>query len=311
LKFELTVLGTSSALPTSKRNPTAHLLNVNERFFLIDCGEGTQLQLRKLKKPFNKISHIFLSHLHGDHIFGIFGLLSTYALLGRRNYLNIYAPKDFSTILDFFYKNFGAGVNFKIQHIPLNESSENKIFENKSMEVFSFPVRHRTPTWGFLFKEKDRELNMKKNLVKEYNIPVSQIHRIKKGADYFTENGDVIPNEQLTLPPYQSRSYAYITDTIWMESLTEMIKGVDLLYHEATFLEEDKKRARETCHSTARQAAIIAKKAQAGKLILGHFSARYKKIKAFEEEAKKEFYKTYIAEDGDIYEVPLVRAERK
>lgn len=307
MKFSVTILGSSSALPTSQRFPTAHLLNVDERFYLIDCGEGTQIQLRKYRKPFHKIKHIFISHLHGDHVFGIFGFISSLELLGKNNELHIYAHKEFEEILNFYQDFYGRKITFNVHHHIIDNNSAAVIHEDKKITVTSFPLIHKIPVSGFLFCETERERNIKKEAIEKYNISIKQIHQIKKGEDLITPEGKKISNKELSIPPYKSRSYAFVTDTISRESIIPIIEHADLLYHEATFAHNELSRARNTCHSTGLQAAQIANKADVGKLLIGHFSARYKNINPILEEAKSIFPKTYAINDGDLYEVPLER----
>jgi ribonuclease Z len=309
--FSLTILGSSSALPTSKRYPTAHLLNVNERFFLIDCGEGTQIQLRKFQLRFGKINHIFISHMHGDHIFGIFGLISSFQLLGREKDLHIYAPGKFRDIISFYEKNFAREQKFRIIVHPLGYKRKKLIYKDKWLEVFSFPLNHRIPTCGFLFKEFPQDLNLKKEAIARYKPGLEDIVKIKKGKDYLMPDGTVIPNSELTLPPWKIRKYAYCSDTAYDESIIETIEGTDLLYHEATFSSEDEALAAQSSHSTSAQAATIAKLSGSHKLLLGHFSSRYKEVDFLAEEAVKIFPETVIVNDGDIFTVDRVRLEKK
>ncbi len=309
MSFSLTVLGSSSALPTSKRFPSAHVLKIHEHFFLIDCGEGAQIQLRKFKIKLGRINHIFISHLHGDHIFGIPGLLSTFSLLGRRTTLFLHGHQELQYIIDFFKTYFGKDLQYEIKLVPFKANKQAQIFENKHITVETLPLRHRIPTVGFLFKEKKKTRNIKKEAIKNYNIPIKDIIKIKNGEDFITQEGIIIPNTELTLSPYRSRSFAYCTDTLYHNKLAERIKGTDLLYHEATFLECDKKLAKQTFHSTAAQAAKIAQMANVKKLILGHFSSRYKNIELFEKEAKVIFPDTEAVEDGKEYSIDLKRTD--
>ncbi|MFW6095994.1 MAG: ribonuclease Z [Bacteroidota bacterium] len=311
MKFELTILGSSSALPTSQRNLTAHMLNVYERFFLIDCGEGTQLQIRKNKLRLSKINHIFISHNHGDHIYGLFGLLSSFNLLGRTNDLNIYAHKELRKGIKYIIRNYESQFNYKIQFHELNPNTKEKIFEDKNIEVYAFPLLHKIPTSGFLFVEKPRLPNIKKEYVQKYNIPIRDIRNIKEGGSYVTKEGIEIFHQELTYPPYKPRSYAYCTDTAYNRDILPIIKNVDLLYHEATFNEEHAELAGETFHSTAKQAATIAKEAEAKSLIIGHFSSRYKKIDQHLAEAKSIFKNTITAYDGLYFSVDPVRMTRE
>ena len=307
MTFELTILGSSSAVPTSKRNLTAHVLNAHERFFLIDCGEGTQLQIRRNKIRFGKINHIFISHLHGDHLFGLFGLISTFSLLNRQTDLHIYAHSELEKILNQHIEYFERTLPFKIIYHHLNPKRNEIIYEDKKITVETIPLKHRIPTCGFLFKEKPQVRNLRENVVQQYDIPIRDIQQIKEGADLHLSNGNIIPNADLTLPPYKQRSYAYCTDTAYSEKIIPIIKNVDLLFHEATFTEQLSSQAKKTFHSTAKQAATIAQKANAGQLILGHFSARYKDITPLIDEARKVFTPVFSAEDGEKYAIELER----
>lgn len=307
MAFELTVLGSSSALPTSTKFPSAHVLNVQERFFLIDCGEGTQIQLRKAKIKFGRINHLFISHIHGDHIFGLFGLLSTFSLLGRKTDFHIFSTPDIQSIIDFYLKHFAHDNTFNIIVHELKHRKLNKIFEDKIVEVHAFPLKHRIPAFGFLFLEKPRLLNLRKDNIEKYNLSVQQIIKIKNGEDIQTTDGQIIPNCELTVPSYKQRSFAYCSDTAMYEKIASYIYGVDLLYHEATFTNNDKKLAKLTGHSTTVQAASIAVKANAQKLLIGHFSSRYKNLDVLVDEARAVFPDTYEAVELQKYGVPLVR----
>jgi ribonuclease Z len=302
MTFSVTILGSNSALPTTKRYPTAQALNVSERFFLIDCGEGTQLQLRKNKIKFSRINNIFISHLHGDHVFGLIGLISTFGLLGRTNDLHIYAHSDLEKILQPQIDYFCNELKFTPVFHHLNTKEPEQIFEDKNITVTSFPLKHRVPTCGFLFKEKQKEPNIKKEAIAKYDLSISEIVRIKKGEPLY-EDGKLIPPEELIIPPPDPRSYAFCSDTGYNPKMIPVIKNVDLLYHEATFAEEHAGLAKKTTHSTAKQAAAIAKEANAKKLLLGHFSSRYDDLSILEKEAKEIFPETYIVNDGEVWEV--------
>ena len=303
MPFELTILGSSSALPTSDRYPTAQVLNILGRFFLIDCGEGTQIQLRRQKIGFNRIKHIFISHLHGDHYFGLIGLISTLNLLGLKTDIHIYSPSELKNLiqpqLDFIKGEMKINLIFH----PLNFKKQQKIYEDKRVEVFSFPVKHSISTCGFLFKEIKKQPNIKKESIQTYNIPIAKIKEIKAGDDFVTEEGKIILNKDLTTPAPKPRSYAFCTDTAYHEPIVNIVKGVDLLYHEATFLEELSDFAKKTKHSTAIDAANIAKLAKVKKLIIGHFSARFNDISLFEKEARTVFENTVAAEEGRTYRI--------
>lgn len=305
MTFSVTILGSSSALPTSKRFPTAHLFNSNERFFLIDCGEGTQIQLRKFRLRFSKISHIFISHLHGDHYFGLFGLISSFSLLGRNSDLHIYAHAGLEKMIECQFTNYSINFNLVFHKIPTHK--ELLLYEDKNLTVSTFPLKHRIPASGFLFKEKERELNLRKDVISKYNLSIKDILTIKKGNDYLWEDKKIIKNEQLTYPPYQTRSYAFCSDTAYYPKVAEYVKNVDLLYHEATFAEDMKEMAKKSTHSTAKQAAEIASKANVGKLLIGHFSSRYKNEKLIENEAKEIFENTEAVVEGNTYAIEMKR----
>lgn len=301
--MKLTILGSSSALPTSERYPTAHVLNVHERLFLIDCGEGTQMQLRKCRIRPGKINHIFISHLHGDHLFGLYGLLSTFSLMGRKKTVNLYAPQGYDIILRSHLADFDIHLDYDIKFTPLSGKDPVKILDNKYVTVTSFPLKHRIPSYGFLFREKPSDRNIVKEAISQYNIPVIRIPAIKKGEDFVTDDGTVIKNEKITTPPREPLSYAYCSDTRWFSRLATFVKGADLLYHEATFDQSLEKLARATGHSTTVDAARTALEAGAKTLVIGHFSARYKNISLLVDEARKIFPATLPAIDGRSYEV--------
>ncbi|HDP74786.1 MAG TPA: ribonuclease Z [Bacteroidales bacterium] len=303
MTFSVTILGSSSALPTSKRFPSAHVLNVHERLFLIDCGEGTQIQLRRFKLPINRINHIFLTHSHGDHVLGIFGLISTFNLLGRKADLHVYGVTDFE---DIFYKNidyFTDQMSFKVIYHVVDPFKVEQIYTDRHVVVSTLPLRHRVPAVGYLFREAPKPLNIRKELIAKYNLSLSEIVEIKNGSDYITPKGEVIPNSEFTYIASLPRSYAYCSDTLYSERLVGLVKNVDLLYHEATFLHSHLKLARLTGHSTAKQAATVAFKAGVGKLIIGHFSSRYKNEKDLLKEAEEIFPLTEIVNDGNTFSV--------
>lgn len=303
MPFELTILGSNSALPTSDRYPTAQVLNLPGRLFLIDCGEGTQIQLRRNKINFSKIRHIFISHLHGDHYYGLIGLISTLNLLGLKSEIHIYAPSEIKNLLQPQLDFIKGGMMVNLVFHPLNFKKPQQIYADKRVEVISFPLKHSISTCGFLFRELPKQANIKKEMIDFYNIPVAKIKEIKNGADFVTPNGEVIPNENLTTPPPKPCSYAFCTDTAFHEPIIEVIKDVNLLYHESTFLEAMRDFAEKTLHSTTIDAANMAKMANAGKLLIGHFSARYSDIKLFEKETKTVFENTEAAREGKTYKV--------
>lgn len=304
MNFELTILGSNSALPTSHNFSTAQVLNVHERFFLIDCGEGTQMQLRRLKVKFSRIDHIFISHLHGDHIFGIFGLLSTFNLLGRVKTLHVYGPAQIDEIVTFFLGYFAEKIRYKIEVHKLEKRELTLLYTDKVVSVFAFPLRHRVPTFGYLFAEKEQLRKIRKDKIEGLGLSIPQIHALRAGRDIVLENGESISNNQFTFSAPLPRKYAYCSDTAYYPKLIDYIKGVDLLYHEATFLNEDLALAKQTGHSTATQAATIARDAEVTKLLLGHFSSRYADRNSFVREATAIFTNSQIVADGDVISIP-------
>lgn len=298
MKFELSVLGSGSALPRLDRKPSAQLLNIHENYFLIDCGEGTQLELKRYGFKIQRISHIFISHLHGDHYLGLPGLLATFHLLGREKELWIHAPPALEEILRFQMDRTGTQLRFPLRFDPTDGNDPQCLLEKKELEVHSVPLRHRTHCTGFYFKEKPKPRKILKEKLQEYDIPVRERPKLKEGKDVKDGAGQDIPCEELTAPPPSSYSYAYFSDTAYMEGSAGRIRNVDLLYHDATFLEELQDRAVKTFHSTAFQAARVANEVNAGRLLLGHFSARYREVTPFVEEAKRLFSNTYAARDG-------------
>ena len=305
-RFQVTILGSSSALPTSQRNTTAQLINHAERFFLVDCGEGTQIQMRRFQKKFFRIDHIFISHLHGDHFFGLPGLINTFNLLGRGKDLHIYAPPLLQEFLDAIRNYIFHGLSYKIIFHPIEHAEGSQlIYENKLLEVYAFPLIHKIPTYGFLFQEKLLPRKIKKELVEKYQIPIVDILKIKeKQAGFRLEDGSFLSNEELTLPPEPPRSYAFCSDTAFNPKLTEYIREVDLLYHEATFLSDMKDRAKETTHSTAEDAAKIATMVKAHRLMVGHYSSRYRELEPFRDEIMSHFSgEVLLAEDGQTIEI--------
>ena len=296
--FDLLILGSSSAAPTTQRNPSAQLLNVAERFFLIDCGEATQIQLRKYKTKFQKIDHIFISHLHGDHFFGLPGFLASMHLLGRKQELNIYAPKELKDVIDTLNSVSETRMNYDINwHFTKNDGL-NLLFEDEKVEVYSFPMKHRIFCTGFLFKEKPLLRKIDKYELTKHKLSVADINNLRNGKDVINEDGKKIKNKDVTIDPEPPRSFAYCSDTIYDEGLIKYIKEVDLLYHESTFLNDKAKRATDTYHATAEQAARIAKGANVKQLLLGHYSARYGDLEPFIKEAEPFFKNVLLANEG-------------
>jgi ribonuclease Z len=307
MSFSVTILGSNSAIPTPERFPTAQVLNVHERFFLIDCGEGTQIRLRQFGINSSRINRIFISHLHGDHVFGLFGLISTFTLLGRKTDLHIHAHADLEATLDHYKKYFGTGLCYNIIYHPFVTVQPAEIYNDKQITVEIIPLRHSVPVAGFIFREKPRLLNVKKESIKNYSLSIKDIRNIKEGKDLLLETGDIVPNSELTLPPFKQRSYAFCTDTLMFTKLSALLRDIDLLYFESTFCNVDKKLAKITGHSTAAQAAKLALEIKAGRLLMGHFSTRYKSISVFQDEAREIFAESYAVKDGEKYEIPQVR----
>ncbi len=300
--FETTILGSSAATPTSLRHTSAQLLKYHNLYFLIDCSEGCQMQLRRLRKPLMKINHIFISHLHGDHYLGLPGLLFSLHLLGREKELHVYSPPGLEEIISLQYKIAGLTPSFQIIYHNLLEG-EAIIYEDRHLAVETIEMNHRIPTFGFLFKEKIKERTIRKESITKYRIPVSRRSGIKKGDDLITEDGTRIPNEEITLPPPPPRSYAFCSDTAYTESFIDQVRHTDLLYHEATFMHDKADIARQKLHSTTIEAATLAKKAGAGTLLIGHYSARYKELEDFRREASTVFPNTILAREGETIEV--------
>lgn len=306
MNFTLKILGTASALPTSGRFPSAQVLDVRGRLFLIDCGEGAQIQMRRKGVSFLKIDNVCISHIHGDHIFGLFGFLSTLGMLGRTTDLHIYAPRAFAPILKFFLSYFGEGMKYHIEHHILDMKAPGVVFESKNMEMLAFPLNHRIDTFGFIFREKMPMYNVRKECISRYGLSLAEIGTLKRGEDVVRED-IVIPNAEAAYLPFKPRSYAYCSDTAPFPLLSEWVKGVDLLYHEATFPGELKDLAEATCHSTTLQAAKCAAEAGVGRLVVGHYSSRFPDVSFFLNELKSVFPDSSLAKDGDVIEIPLQR----
>ncbi|WP_195501159.1 ribonuclease Z [Bacteroides clarus] len=296
-KFELHVLGCGSALPTTRHFPTSQIVNVRDKLFMIDCGEGAQLQFRKSRLKFSRLNHIFISHLHGDHCFGLLGLISTLNLLGRTAELHIHSPKGLEDLMIPMLDFFNRQMTYKVLFHEFGTKGAAVVYEDRSLTVTTIPLRHRMPCCGFLFAEKPGPNHILRDMIDFYQVPVYELNRIKNGADYVTPEGEVIPNARLTRPSAAPRRYAYCSDTIYLPSVTEQIKGVDLLFHEATFAEDAAPRAKETFHTTASQAARIARDAEVKKLLIGHFSARYDDEQVLLDEARAVFPNTQLAKE--------------
>ena len=297
-KFEVNILGCGSALPTTRHFSTSQVVNIREKLFMVDCGEGAQLQLRRSKLKFTRLNHIFISHLHGDHCFGLMGLISTFGLLGRTASLHIYAHEELERLLAPQLEFFCKGMTYEVVFHPIDPAKAEVIYDDRSVSVSTIPLKHRIPTCGFLFQEKPTPNHIIRDMVDFYRIPVFELNRIKNGEDYITPEGVVVPNHRLTTPSAAPRSYAYCSDTICQTSIIPQIKGVDLLFHEGTFAQCDAARAKETFHTTAMQAAQIAVEAEAKQLVIGHFSARYEDESILLKEAQTLFPNTLLAKEN-------------
>lgn len=293
--YSLTILGCSSATPNSQRFPSAQVLHFLGKYFLLDCGEGAQIQMRRVKVPFDNLSAIFISHLHGDHYFGIFGLLASMCLLGRKNHLKIYAPEGLEELIRFQFRD--QELTYTIEFIPLPKEPFTCIYKTDSYEIHSIYLSHRIDCWGFYFVEKEKARKIKKEAIAQYGLGIEDIKNIKNGANLVLNETTVIPNHELTKDPPRPFSYAFIADTAYKSQIARYINNVRLMYHEATFLENFSDLAVQTFHSTAKQAAECAKLAHAEKLIIGHYSARYKSLEGHLLEATEVFENTELASD--------------
>jgi ribonuclease Z len=297
-QFSVLILGSNSATPTTKRNPSAQLISHNHRLFLADCGEGTQVTLRKLKVHFQSINHIFISHLHGDHFYGLIGLISSMHLLGRLNELHLYGPPELKEVIDLQLKVSQTTLIYPLLFHFTQSDFPEIIYENSKLTISTIPMIHRIPTTGFLFREKPAERKIKKEILEQYHFSFDNLHALKQGEDIITDEGVRIKNENVTLDPPPCRSYAMCSDTAYNEDLIPIIHGADLLYHETTFMQEKADAAKDKQHSTTFDAATIAKKAGVKKLIIGHYSARYDELQPLLEEARSIFPETYLTIEG-------------
>lgn len=300
--MKLTILGCYAATPRTITNPTSQVLEIKNRLFLIDCGEGTQVQLRKNKIKFSKINHIFISHLHGDHFFGLIGTISTFALLGRTTDLHIYGPKGVKEIITLQLKLSNSWTTYELFFHELESKESEVIFEDNRVIVKTIPLKHRVYTNGFLFQEKPGERKLNVDAAQQYDIHTAYYQKIKNGGDVTLDDGTVIENEKLSFDPIPAKSYAFCSDTVYHEAIIPIIKDVDVLYHESTFLESEAPLALKTLHSTAKEAARIALKANVKQLVLGHYSTRYDGIERFKEEAEEIFPNVLLGDDGKSFE---------
>lgn len=303
MAISVTILGNASAKPTAYAHPSAQVVNINEQLFLVDAGEGTQRQMARCGISPLKLRAVFLSHLHGDHLYGLFPLLSTLGLYGRRTPLRIYAPRPFGEMLEGFLTLFEHDLPYTPEWVEVDTTKHQIIFENDTTEIWSLPLRHRVPTAGYLFRQKEPPLNVSKYSIERYGLSIAQIVAAKRGEDITLESGEILPNSQITYRPYGTLSYAYCSDTNYSARLARMVEGVDMLYHEATYAAAEKKLAKERGHSSTVDAAKVAEMAKAGRLLIGHFSSRYKDLEALCEECRAIFPATDIARERETYTI--------
>ncbi len=301
--FNVHILGCGSALPTLKHSASSQVVELRGKFFMIDCGEGTQMQLRRSRVGFTKIQAAFITHLHGDHCFGLIGMISTFGMLGRTATLHVYAPAEFGPLLSEQLEMFCNGLEFKVEFHAVDTTRQQVVFEDRSLTVETVPLDHRIACCGYIFREKPTLPHIRRDMIDFYGIPISQIGNIKNGADWTTPDGDIVPNDRLTSPADPPRSYAYCADTRYMPCLYKAVQGVNLLYHDSTYDSSCAGRARLYYHSTSQQAAMVARDAHVGKLLLGHFSARYDNEANILREARKIFPNTMLAREGLVVSV--------
>ena len=302
-EFNINILGCGSALPTTRHLATSQIVDLRDKLYRIDCGEGTQVQMRRMRVRFGRLAHIFISHLHGDHCFGLPGLISTLGMLGRTGELVVHGPKEVETYLRPVMDLFCRGMEFEVRFNPVDTRSHSLVMEDRSLSVYSIPLKHRIPTCGYLFAEKPKEAHIIREMTDFYQVPVRCMKDIKQGQDYVTPEGEVVPNSRLTRPAAPPKRYAFCSDTAYNRSIIPIIEGADLLYHEATFAECDLARAKETFHSTARQAAEIARDAHVKRLVIGHYSARYEDLSELHREAEAVFPGTILGNEGTVIPV--------
>ena len=302
-EFNINILGCGSALPTTRHLATSQIVDLRDKLYMIDCGEGTQVQMRRMRVRFGRLAHIFISHLHGDHCFGLPGLISTLGMLGRTGELVVHGPKEVETYLRPVMDLFCRGMEFEVRFNPVDTRSHSLVMEDRSLSVYSIPLKHRIPTCGYLFAEKPKEAHIIREMTDFYQVPVRCMKDIKQGQDYVTPEGEVVPNSRLTRPAAPPKRYAVCSDTAYNRSIIPIIEGADLLYHEATFAECDLARAKETFHSTARQAAEIARDAHVKRLVIGHYSARYEDLSELHREAEAVFPGTILGNEGTVIPV--------
>ncbi|MBR5819942.1 MAG: ribonuclease Z [Alistipes sp.] len=303
MSFRITILGSASAKPTIHRHPSGQVVNIHEQYYLVDAGEGVQQQLIKYGVNPLKIKEVFISHLHGDHVFGIFPLISTLGLYGKRTPLRVYAPAPFGEMLAAHLRFFDTALPYEVEWIEVDTTKHQLLSENRTIEIWSVPLRHRVPCAGFLFREKEPPLNVEKFKIAKYGLSIEQITAAKRGEDVVLESGEQIPNSELTYRPYAPRSYAYLSDTNFSAKAATLCRGVDLMYHEATYAAAEQRSAKDRGHSTTTDAVKAALKAEARKLVIGHYSARYKSLEPLLEECRALFTESYLAIEGETFTI--------
>ena len=301
--FRVHILGCGSALPTLRHGASSQIVELRDKLFMVDCGEGTQMQLRHSHIRFTKLGHIFISHLHGDHCFGLIGMISTFGLLGRTARLHVYADKGLEQVLQLQMNTFCRDLGYEVVFHPIDASRQEVIYEDRSLTVETIPLCHRLPTCGFLFREKPTLPHIRRDMIDFYQIPTSHINLIKQGADWTTKEGELVPNHRLVEPADSPRSYAYCSDTRYLPELPERLKGVTTLYHESTYGEDNLALAQKYNHSTARQAALVARDAGVSQLILGHYSSRYEDEQVLLNEAREVFPHVSLADEMAVFNV--------
>ena len=301
--FKIHILGCGSALPTLHHYASAQVVEMRGKQFMIDCGEGTQMQLRRSRIRFTKLSAVFITHLHGDHCFGLIGMISTFGLLGRTAKLDVYAPKELEHMLQEQMRMFCHNFDYEVVFHAVDTRKQQVVYEDRSLTVESIPLEHRMPCCGYLFKEKATLPHIRRDMIDFYQIPVSQINNIKAGSDWITAEGETVPNSKLVEAADLPRSYAYCSDTRYIPTLHERIRGVTALYHESTYGEDNLLMAEKYYHSTARQAALVARDAGAGKLLLGHYSSRYEDENVLLNEAKQVFENSFLCDEQMVFEL--------
>ncbi|MBQ8656014.1 MAG: ribonuclease Z [Prevotella sp.] len=301
--FRVHILGCGSALPTLRHNASSQVVEVREKLFMVDCSEGTQMQLRRSRLRFTKLGHVFISHLHGDHCFGLIGLISTFGLLGRTATLHVYAPAELGPMLQSQLDLFCTHLSYSVEFHPIDTEHQQVIYEDRSLTVETLPLQHRLPCCGFLFREKPTLPHIRRDMMDFYNIPTSQIANIKNGADWITPDGTTVANDRLVSPPDPTRSYAYCSDTAYIPTLHQRLKGVTTLYHESTYGTDNQERAIKYNHSTAAQAATVARDAGVSQLILGHYSSRYEDENVLLNEARAIFPNSVLSQENAVFDV--------